>query len=68
LTSPPETIPSCDRRMRHTDFQPHSGRHPLRLSRLHFVFGRTQKRSDELMELDREGPFLKLVVVHGALH
>jgi hypothetical protein len=29
----------------------------LRLSRLHFVFGRTQKRGDELMELGREGPF-----------
>src|ERR1700730_9740530 len=28
LTLPPETIPSCYRRMRHTEFQPHSGRHP----------------------------------------
>src|SRR5882757_607183 len=27
LTLPPEAIPSCDRRMRHTEFQPHSGRH-----------------------------------------
>src|SRR6202140_5964204 len=27
LTLPPETIPSCYRRMRHTEFQPHSGRH-----------------------------------------
>src|SRR5665213_2161618 len=29
LTLPPETIPSCYRRMRHTEFQPHSGRHPV---------------------------------------
>jgi hypothetical protein len=29
LTLPPETIPSCSRRMRHTEFQPHSGRHPV---------------------------------------
>jgi transposase-like protein len=29
LTLPPETIPSCYRRTRHTEFQPHSGRHPL---------------------------------------
>src|SRR6202140_1573057 len=28
LTLPPETIPSCYRRTRHTEFQPHSGRHP----------------------------------------
>src|SRR5260221_7824370 len=28
LTLPPETIPSCYRRLRHTKFQPHSGRHP----------------------------------------
>ncbi len=27
LTSPPKTIPSCYRRSRHTEFQPHSGRH-----------------------------------------
>src|SRR5260221_1047145 len=27
LTLPPETIPSCYRRLRHTKFQPHSGRH-----------------------------------------
>ena len=27
LTSPPETIPSCYRRSRHTEFQPHPGRH-----------------------------------------
>src|SRR5471032_3253407 len=27
LTLPPETIPSCYRRTRHTEFQPHSGRH-----------------------------------------
>src|ERR1700676_3492527 len=27
LTLPPETIPSCDRRMRHTKFQPLSRRH-----------------------------------------
>ena len=27
LTSPPETIPSCYRRSRHTHFQPHSRRH-----------------------------------------
>src|SRR5258708_11428919 len=27
LTLPPETIPSCDRRMRHSKFQPLSGRH-----------------------------------------
>jgi hypothetical protein len=27
LTLPPETIPSCYRRMRHTEFQPQSGRH-----------------------------------------
>src|ERR1700680_611734 len=27
LTLPPETIPSCYRRMRHTEFLPHSGRH-----------------------------------------
>ena len=30
LTSQPETIPSCYRRSRHTEFQPHSGRHPAR--------------------------------------
>jgi hypothetical protein len=30
LTLPPETIPSCYRRTRHTEFQPHSGRHLLR--------------------------------------
>jgi hypothetical protein len=29
LTSQPETIPSCYRRSRHTEFQPHPGRHPL---------------------------------------
>jgi hypothetical protein len=29
LTLPPETIPSCYRRTRHTEFQPHSGRHQL---------------------------------------
>ncbi len=28
LTLPPKTVPSCYRRMRHTEFQPHSGRHP----------------------------------------
>src|SRR5450759_5551683 len=28
LTSQPETISSCYRRSRHTEFQPHSGRHP----------------------------------------
>jgi hypothetical protein len=28
LTSPPETIPSCYRRSRHTHFQPRSRRHP----------------------------------------
>ena len=28
LTSQPETIPSCYRRSRHTEFQPHPGRHP----------------------------------------
>ena len=27
LTSPPETIPSCYPGIRHTEFQPHSGRH-----------------------------------------
>ena len=27
LTSQPETIPSCYRRSRHTEFQPHPGRH-----------------------------------------
>ena len=27
LTSPPETIPSCYLGIRHTEFQPHSGRH-----------------------------------------
>src|ERR1700738_662628 len=27
LTLPLETIPSCSRRMRHTEFQPHFGRH-----------------------------------------
>ena len=27
LTSPPETIPSCYRRSRHAEFQPHHGRH-----------------------------------------
>jgi hypothetical protein len=27
LTLQPETIPSCYRRSRHTEFQPHSGRH-----------------------------------------
>src|SRR6266446_1946093 len=27
LTLPPETIPSCDRRMRHSKFHPLSGRH-----------------------------------------
>ena len=27
LTLQPETIPSCFRRLRHTEFQPHSGRH-----------------------------------------
>src|ERR1019366_6031284 len=32
LTLPPETIPSCYRRMRHTEFQPHSGRHLRRPS------------------------------------
>jgi hypothetical protein len=31
LTLPPETIPSCYRRTRHTEFQPHSGRHPARI-------------------------------------
>jgi hypothetical protein len=31
LTLPPETIPSCYRRTRHTEFQPHSGRHRTRL-------------------------------------
>jgi hypothetical protein len=31
LTLPPETIPSCYRRTRHTEFQPHSGRHPTAL-------------------------------------
>jgi hypothetical protein len=31
LTSQPETIPSCYRRSRHTEFQPLSGRHRLRL-------------------------------------
>jgi putative transposase len=30
LTSPPETIPSCYPGIRHTEFQPHFGRHPLR--------------------------------------
>jgi hypothetical protein len=30
LTLPPETIPSCYRRSRHTEFQPHSRRHHLR--------------------------------------
>jgi hypothetical protein len=29
LTSQPETIPSCYRRSRHTEFQPHPGRHAL---------------------------------------
>src|ERR1700738_2425748 len=29
LTLPPETIPSCYRRTRHTQFQPNSGRHQL---------------------------------------
>src|SRR5450759_1095797 len=29
LTSQPETISSCYRRSRHTEFQPHSGRHRL---------------------------------------
>src|SRR5665647_1158337 len=28
LTLQPETIPSCYWRSRHTEFQPHSGRHP----------------------------------------
>jgi hypothetical protein len=28
LTLQPETISSCYRRARHTEFQPHSGRHP----------------------------------------
>jgi hypothetical protein len=28
LTLPHETIPSCYRRRRHTEFQPHSRRHP----------------------------------------
>ena len=28
LTLQPETIPSCYRRVRHTQFQPHYGRHP----------------------------------------
>ena len=35
LTLQPETIPSCYRRSRHTEFQPHSGRHPKRLELLH---------------------------------
>src|SRR5207247_9021500 len=28
LTLQPETIPSCYRRSRHTEFKPHPGRHP----------------------------------------
>jgi hypothetical protein len=39
LTLPPETIPSCYRRMRHTEFQPHSGRHPASLLNLLIVWG-----------------------------
>jgi transposase-like protein len=30
LTLLPETIPSCYRRSRYAEFQPHSGRHPWR--------------------------------------
>src|SRR5260370_27597148 len=30
LTSPPETLPSCYPGIRHTEFQPHSGRHQAR--------------------------------------
>src|ERR1700675_52401 len=29
LTLPPETITSCYPGIRHTEFQPHSGRHPM---------------------------------------
>jgi hypothetical protein len=32
LTLQPETIPSCYRRSRHTEFQPHSGRHLPRMT------------------------------------
>jgi transposase-like protein len=37
LTLPPETIPSCYRRTRHTEFQPHSGRHPAPQTFSHFI-------------------------------
>src|SRR5713101_7073367 len=34
LTSQPETIPSCYRRSRHTEFQPHPGRHLTMIDQL----------------------------------
>ena len=42
LTLPPETIPSCYRRSRHTEFQPHSGR------QLHQDPERTECRGNEM--------------------
>ena len=36
---PPETIPSCYPRMRHTEFQPHSGRHLRKLPDVLTTFG-----------------------------
>src|SRR5229473_6244825 len=44
LTLPPETIPSCYRTMRHTEFQPHSGRHLQQNSRTHAARSRSCAR------------------------
>src|SRR5258708_15399882 len=48
LTLPPETIPSCYRRMRRTEFQPHSGRHLNATSGLVACVPRKSRRCVEI--------------------
>jgi hypothetical protein len=57
LTSPPETIPSCYPGIRHTEFQPHFGRHHVKL-----------RNTYELADFTTEGDFSeRLIRISDAL-
>src|SRR5271166_2159818 len=47
LTSPPETIPSCYPGIRHTEFQPHSGRDACQCSKPHVKAGGHRMSDDQ---------------------
>jgi hypothetical protein len=65
LTLPPETITSCYPGIRHTEFQPHSGRHhaasqrPSKTSRWSSIFCSVRKTAPSASWFRRKPPNLK---------